>query len=93
MNRVRRKIPDCVKSRNPNLYSTNDLINKDFIETLPVYQCKKKLNFVIMSSMHTTDISITSNSKTPETVSFYNKTKCYVNIIDQIARLKAGSRR
>jgi hypothetical protein len=46
--------------------------------------------------MHS-NIAIENNSKkTPETVNFYNKTKCGVDIVDQMARqysVKASSRR
>ena len=50
-----------------------------------VDQGKKKQNVIIMSSMLTINIFITNDAKKmPKIVSFYNKTKCGVNIVDKI---------
>lgn len=96
MNKARREIPDCIKSGKEELYSTKLLKNEESGSTLTVYQCKKKKNVIILSSMHSS-IDIANNSKkTPETVNFYNETKCGVDIVDKMARqysVKAGSRR
>lgn len=96
MNRARREIPDCIKIGKAELYSTKLLRNEESGATLTAYQCKKKKNVIILSSMHS-NINIANNSKkTPETITFYNETKFGVDIVDQMCRkysVKAGSRR
>ena len=64
--------------------------------TLTVYQCKQKNNGCILSKLHTSVMVDTTTKKKPETVTFYNKTKCGVDIADQMTRqytMKAGTRR
>ena len=64
--------------------------------TLTVYQCKRKKNVCILSTLNTSVMVDTTTKKKPETVTFYNETKCGVDIADQMARqytVKAGTRR
>ena len=63
------------------------------LDSLPV-QTKK--NVCILSTLHTSVMVNTTTKKKPETVTFYNKTKCGVDIADQMTRqytVKAGIRR
>ena len=63
---------------------------------LTVYQCKSKKRVCILSYMYS-NVSIDSTEKSkPEIIEFYNKTKCGVDVTDQMARqysVKAGTRR
>ena len=64
--------------------------------TLTIYQCKQKKNVCILSTLHPSVMVHTTTKKKPETVTFYDKTKCGVDIADQMARqytVKAGTRR
>ena len=64
--------------------------------TLTVYQCKPKKNVCVLSSLHMLVELGESEKKKPETVEFYNKTKCGVDVADQMARqysAKAGTPR
>ncbi|XP_056120044.1 piggyBac transposable element-derived protein 3-like [Rhinichthys klamathensis goyatoka] len=93
VNKSRRELPPCVKAQKP-LFSTEVLKSGD--ATLTVYQGKKKKNVCILSTVHTA-VGITSGQKRkPETVTYYNKTKVGVDVLDQMARkysVKAPSRR
>jgi hypothetical protein len=63
---------------------------------LTVYQGKVNKNVELLSTLYST-IDIGENHKRlPETVQFYNKTKCGVDILDQMARkysTRAAARR
>ena len=68
------------------LHETTLLGNGDGA-TLTVYQGKVNKNVLLLSTLHSTIIYIETNRiKLPETVQFYNKTKCGVDILDQMAR-------
>jgi hypothetical protein len=53
--------------------------------TLTVYPGKFNKNVLLITLHSTIDIE-TNRKKLPETVKFYNKTKCGVDILDQMAR-------
>ena len=64
--------------------------------TLTVYQCKPKKDVCVLSSLNMFVELGELEKKKPETVEFYNKTKCGVDVADQMARqysVKAGTRR
>lgn len=94
MNRKRREIPAKAKDGGANLHHTFVMKHDDI--TLTVYQGKKQKNVILLSSLHP-DVEVgTDRKKLPETVAFYNNTKCGVDTLDQMARMystKAGSRR
>ena len=94
MNKVRRELPasaKCLQQR----YSSK-LMKAGNMATLTVYRCKPKKNVCVLSSLHMFVELDESEKKKPETVEFYNKTKCGVEVADQMARqysVKAGTRR
>ena len=58
---------------------------------LTVYQKKCKKNTLLLSSLHTEGIKADNPNKTPETVKCFNKTKCKLDVVDQMAyRRSAG---
>ena len=64
--------------------------------TITVYQGKPKKNVWFLSFLHMSVELGESQKKTPETVEFYNKTKCGVDVVDRMVRqysFKAGTRR
>ena len=61
-----------------------------------IVPCKPKRNVCFLSSLHISVELSEFEKKKPETVKFYNKTKCGVDVADQMARqysVKAGTRR
>ena len=63
--------------------------------TLTVYQCKQNKNVCILSTLHTSVMIDKTTKKKPEAVTFYNETKCGVDIAEQMIRqymVKAGTR-
>lgn len=93
VNKSRRELPPCVKEQRA-LFNT-DVLRHDNA-TLTVYQCKAKKNVCILSTVHTA-VAITSGPKAkPETITYYNRTKVGVDVLDQMARkysVKAPTRR
>jgi hypothetical protein len=67
------------------LHETTLLRNGDGA-TLTVYQGKFNKNILLLITLHSTIDIETNHKKLPETVQFYNKTKCGVDILDQMAR-------
>jgi len=77
------------------LHETTLLRNGDGA-TLTVYQGKVNKNVPLLSTLHSTIEIETNRKKLHETVQFYNKTKCGVDILDQMARrysTRAATRR
>ena len=84
MNKVRRELPvsaKCLQQR-----CSSKLMKAGDMATLTVYQCKPKKNVCILSSLHMAVELGKSEKKKSETVEFYNKTKCGVDVADQMAR-------
>uniref|UniRef100_A0A672ZDD4 PiggyBac transposable element-derived protein domain-containing protein n=2 Tax=Sphaeramia orbicularis TaxID=375764 RepID=A0A672ZDD4_9TELE len=54
--------------------------------TLTVYQCRQRKNITILSSQHQQVSICTDRRWRPETVSYYNRTKGGVDLLDQMAR-------
>ena len=62
---------------------------------LTVYQCKPKKNLCVLSFLHLSVELGESEKKKQEKMEFYNKSKCGVDLADQMARqysIKAGTR-
>jgi len=77
------------------LHETTLLRNGDGA-ALAVYHGKVNKNVLLLSTLHSTIDIETNRKKLPETVQFYNKTKCAVDILDQIAHrysTRAAARR
>ena len=93
MNKVRRELPVSAKCSQQRYFSK--IMKAGDIATLNVYQCKPKKNVCVLSSLHMS-AKLGATEKKPETIEFYSKTKCGVDVADQMARLysvKAGTRR
>ena len=94
MNKVRLELPaseKCLQQR----YSSK-LMKTGDVEILTDYQCKPKKNVCVLSSRHMSVELGESEKKKPEKMELYNKTKCGVDVADQMARqysVKAGTRR
>ena len=94
MNKVRRELPASAKCLRQH-YS-GKLIKAGDISTLTVYQGKPKKNVCVLSFLHMSVEVGESEKKISETVGFYNKTKCAVDVADQMVRqysFKAGTHR
>ncbi|KAK7881439.1 hypothetical protein WMY93_029848 [Mugilogobius chulae] len=93
MNAARRELPPSAHQR-AELFSSKVL--KHGRTTLTIYQGKAKKNVCILSSLHQTVAVESDRKKKPETVCFYNKSKCGVDTLDQMARkytVKGATRR
>jgi len=95
LNKVRREVPPSLKNARDPLHST--VIYKMGDITLTSYQGKVKKNVIILSTMHSgVLVDQTAEKKTPDTVKYYNDTKCGVDVVDQMSRkysVRAGTRR
>ncbi|KAK7891607.1 hypothetical protein WMY93_023570 [Mugilogobius chulae] len=93
MNAARRELPPSAHQR-AELFSSRVL--KHDRTTLTIYQGKAKKNVCVLSSLHQTVAVESDRKKKPETVCFYNKSKCGVDTLDQMARkytVKGATRR
>ncbi|OAD61678.1 hypothetical protein WN48_08004 [Eufriesea mexicana] len=82
----RRELPVLAKTTKDNLKLLSTMTYKSNDCTLTIYKSKPRKKVVILSTKHKT-IKIKNNRKTtPETITYYNKTKFGVDIIDQMAR-------
>ena len=79
---TRREIPAVPAMERAPLHETTLLRNGDGA-TLTVDQ--EKVNKNVLSTLHSTIDIGTNRKKLPETVQFYNKTKCGADILDQMA--------
>ena len=92
MNKVRLELPasaKCLQQR----YS-NKLMKTGDTAILTAYQCKPKKNVCVFSSLHMFVELGESEEKKPEKMEFYDKSKCGLNVADQMARrysVKAGT--
>ena len=62
---------------------------------LTVYQCKPKKNVCVLSFLHMSVELDESEKEKPEKMEFYNKSKCGLDVADQMVRqysVKAGTR-
>ena len=99
LNKIRKEVPPLVKTLQQSRYFSKLLQTKNEnnqATMLTVYQRKQKKNVCILSTFYSSVMVDRTTKKKPETVTFYNKTKCDVDIADQMARqytVKAGTRR
>ena len=94
MNRKRTEVPKAIKTMKLPLYSTRIFKNEGL--TLTVYQGKPSKNVLVLSSVHKEAPISDTHKKLPESVVYYNHTKCGVDNIDHMALLnttKVASRR
>ena len=94
ISRTRREIPAVLAMERAPLHETT--AKNGYGATLTVYQGKVNKNVLLLSTLHSTIDTGTNRKKVPETVQFYNKTKCGVDILDQMARrysTRAAARR
>jgi hypothetical protein len=92
---TQREIPAVLAMERASIHETTLLRNCDGA-TLTVYQGKVNKNVLLLSTLHSTIDIETNCKKLRETVQFYNKTKCGVDILDQKSRrysTKATARR
>ena len=93
VNKVRLELPaseKCLQQR----YSSK-LMKTGDVAILIVYQCKPKKNVCVLSSRHMSVELGKSEKKKTKKMELYNKTKCGVDVADQMARqysVKAGTR-
>ncbi|GBN90560.1 hypothetical protein AVEN_212002-1, partial [Araneus ventricosus] len=85
LRRDRIEVPPTEKLGKQNLYSTILYVKYKDI-TLTVYQGKKNKNILLLSSLHNAVIN-DDNEKKPESVTYYNRKKYGVDILDQMIRL------
>jgi hypothetical protein len=93
----RRELPQICRNRD-QLHKSHVMFEEESGALLTSYQCKKNKKVNLLSTLHNSlQVDETDNPKLkPNTVLFYNKTKCGVDVADQMARLysvKCGSRR
>ena len=84
MNKIRVELPasaKCLQQR----YSSK-LMKTGNMAILTVYQCKPKKNVCVLSSLHLSVELGGSEKKKLEKMEFYNKSKCGVDVADQMAR-------
>ena len=92
MNKVRLELFACAKCLQQR-YSSK-LMKTGDMAILTVYQCKPKKNVCVLSSLHISVELSESEKKKPEKMEFYNKSKCGLDVADQMARqysVKAGT--
>ena len=93
MKKVRLELPASAK-RSQERYSSKLMKTGDrAISTL--YQCKPKKNVCVLSSLHMSVELDESEKNKPEKMEFYNKSKCDVDVANQMARhcsVKVGTR-
>jgi hypothetical protein len=90
----RRELPPICKDTTQERFSSKVLVNGQ--KTLTVYKCKPKKNVCILSTLHRQVEINNSPKKVPETVEYYNSTKCGVDVLDQMSRkytTRSASRR
>jgi len=83
ISRTRREILAVLAMERAPLHETTLLRNGDGA-TLTVYQRKVNKNVLLLSTLHSA-IDIGTNRKISPRLQFYNKTKCGVDILDQMA--------
>ena len=84
MNKVGRELPASVKCLQQR-YSSKLMKSSD-MATPTGYQYKPKKNVCVLSSLHMSVELGESKKKKPETVEFYDNTKCGVFLANQMAR-------
>ncbi|XP_034039481.1 uncharacterized protein LOC117522186 [Thalassophryne amazonica] len=94
VNKIRREIPPSTKQMDHNEFTIQVFSTTG--ATLTVYAPKRRKVVYILSSMHSVVETENTTKRKPNTVTLYNKTKCGVDVMDQMVRdytVCAGTRR
>ncbi|XP_027864911.1 uncharacterized protein LOC114139283 [Xiphophorus couchianus] len=94
VNKRHREIPQSAKRKDRTEFTTQVFSTTG--ATLTVYVPKRKKAVYILSSMHSVVETEDTTKRKPNTVTDYNKTKCGVDVMDQMVReysVRAGTRR
>ena len=94
MNKVRLELPTSAKCLQQR-YSSK-LMKTGNMAILTVHQCKSKKNVCVLSSLHLSVELGESEKKKLEKMKFYKKSKCGIDVADQMARqysVEADTRR
>ncbi|XP_042070944.1 uncharacterized protein LOC121812530 isoform X3 [Haplochromis burtoni] len=84
VNRIRREIPQSTRQTDRNAFTTQ--VFSTSAATLTAYAAKRKKTVYILSSMHSVVQTDNTTKRKPNTVTLYNKTKCGVDVMDQMVR-------
>ena len=90
----RREIPQELR-KNIEIYNTEFYKDNEGV-FLTKYQGKEKKFVLLLSTLHDSSNIEDTIKKKPETIQFYNKTKCGVDVVDSMTRLystKSANRR
>lgn len=82
----RRELPALDKMTKDNLKLFSTITYKSNDCTLTIYKSKPRKNVMILSTKHKSVKTKNNRKKTPETISYYNKIKFGVDMVDQVAR-------
>ncbi|XP_032431312.1 uncharacterized protein LOC116727802 [Xiphophorus hellerii] len=94
VNKRRREIPQSASQMDRTAFTTQVFSTTG--ATLTVYAPKRKKAVYVLSSMHSVVETEDTTKRKPNTVTQYNKTKCGVDVMDQMVReysVRAGTRR
>ncbi|XP_030580344.1 uncharacterized protein LOC115776720 [Archocentrus centrarchus] len=94
VNKSRREIPQSARQMDRTEFTTQVFSTTG--ATLTVYAPKRKKAVYVLSSMHSVVETEDTTKRKPNTVTQYNKTKCGVDVMDQMVReysVRAGTRR
>ena len=89
LNKIQKEVPPLVKALQQSKYFSklSQTKSDDYqATTLTVYECIQNMNIYILRTIHTSVMIDTTTKKKPETVTLYHKTKCAVDIANQVAR-------
>uniref|UniRef100_A0A3Q2Y0J5 PiggyBac transposable element-derived protein domain-containing protein n=1 Tax=Hippocampus comes TaxID=109280 RepID=A0A3Q2Y0J5_HIPCM len=84
VNKIRREISPSTRQSDQIAFTTQVFSTPE--ATLTVYAPKPKKTVYILSSMHSQVETEDTNKRKPNTVTQYNKTKCGVDVMDQMVR-------
>ncbi|XP_076735180.1 uncharacterized protein LOC143414518 [Maylandia zebra] len=94
VNKICREIPQSTRQTDRNEFTTQ--VFSTSAATLTAYAAKRKKTVYILSSMHSVVQTDNTTKRKPNTVTLYNKTKCGVDVMDQMVReytVRRGTRR
>ena len=80
-------IPKEITKGGNEKFSSKFFFNEDKKCMLVNYQCKQKKNVHLLSTMHNSPATDSTEKKKPMVTHFYNKNKVGVDVFDQMARL------
>ncbi|OAD55272.1 hypothetical protein WN48_04914 [Eufriesea mexicana] len=82
----RRKLPALAKTAKDNMKLFSTIIYKLNDCTLTIYKSKPRKKVMILSTKHKSVKTKNNRKKTPETITYYNKSKFGIDMVDQMAR-------